>query len=168
MNNQKETLEKKHYTSIEKTGLSANEHNLSKILFEMQIYNDKIIKRYDLRLLIGKALTDGIKTIDRVTICKFIDLLLNCGYIKQNPTSHLIYTKEHQFTPTTKPHNDTRYIFQREKIDDMQKQFYQKRIDFEKQKGNSIYTHKNLTLDSFKNEDCQSCSKTQEEEKSNN
>lgn len=165
MSNIKESLGK-HLTHREQSGLSISEDKLSKILFQLQLCEDKIIKRYDLRLLIGKALTNGIKTIDRLTIYKFIDLMLNCGYITQNPTSHLIYTEEHQYTPTAKPHNDTKYIIQPEKIQEIQNQLYKKKTEFYNLKGKNIQHIDLLTIDSFiEGEENRSRSENQEEEK---
>jgi len=80
-----------------------------------QSEEDTIIKRYDLRQLISYA----IEVTDRHTICGWIDFLLAKYIIWQNPDSNLAENRSHKkLYPKyiIKPSNDTRYILNEDKI----------------------------------------------------
>ena len=119
----KQETSKKHYSSTEKTGLSTTEEKERSILnelywnyaldvhFEVIPKEKAFMRRYYLRLAIGKALSELLKKpIEKSTIYHFIDYMLNMGFIEQNPDSHITVND------TILPDNMTKYFLDAEKI----------------------------------------------------
>ena len=86
--------------------------------------------RYNLRLTIGKALSELLhKPIDHCTIHSNINYLLGLNFITQNPTSHITVNNN------ILPDNMTKYFINAETIHDRLKELVLKESEFHKLKG---------------------------------
>lgn len=159
----------KHYTNTEKTGLTKEEIKEKAVLRELNNYtydenNNSIetpsVRRYYLRLAIGKALSELLhKPIDHCTIYKNINYLLGLGFIKQNPDSHITVNDN------ILPDNMTNYKINAEAIHERLIELAHKQDAFNKEKGKFSLSP---TLNSFSNiaEESKLSSQVQKEKKS--